>query len=351
MAVNFLAQAQLRYPGNADVSENINALGESISKSLKEGRNRNKLLRVSEAVQKNNLEGGVQAALAEGDVDLALKIGTLAATKDRAGQTDDLKELAAQNRVRAEKGLPPIEPMDWIRGNKAAGATRVNVQSGERSYDQKVGGAYGDFFVEGQKAGRTASGQLLNLGMMEKLVDDPSFYSGAGAERFVLPLKQTISSLGGDANSVKDSASAMETFRSLASKSALDAMGGSLGAGFSNADRDFVINQVPNLSNTPEGNKRLIAVQRALAQRTRDIAELQREWVKRNGRLDEKFDAQLSDWAERTPLFKAEAGASPQTPQAGGARGAPPVAGARMGNDGKFYVPDPQRPGKYLRVD
>jgi hypothetical protein len=29
---------------------------------------------------------------------------------------------------------------------------------------------------------------------------------------------------------------------------------------------------------------------------------------------------------------------------------APPVEGARQASDGKFYVPDPNRPGKYLQV-
>ena len=34
----------------------------------------------------------------------------------------------------------------------------------------------------------------------------------------------------------------------------------------------------------------------------------------------------------------------------GGAGGNPPVPGARKADDGNWYVPDPKRPGKYLKV-
>jgi hypothetical protein len=43
-------------------------------------------------------------------------------------------------------------------------------------------------------------------------------------------------------------------------------------------------------------------------------------------------------------------GAGVQVPGPGRSQGGPPVAGARQAPDGKWYVPDPQRPGKYLMV-
>src|SRR5690606_34158268 len=87
-----------------------------------------------------------------------------------------------------------------------------------------------------QTAGRNAPNVIGSLNRMEALTNDPNFYSGSGSEKLVMPFKQVLASIGGDPNS----AAPMEEFRALSNKSALDGMGGSLGAGFSNADRDFV---------------------------------------------------------------------------------------------------------------
>ncbi|WP_395451211.1 hypothetical protein ACHMW7_16295 [Aminobacter sp. UC22_36] len=85
-------------------------------------------------------------------------------------------------------------------------------------------------------------------------------------------------------------------------------MGGSLGSGFSNADRDFVTDQVPTLSNTPEGNRALIEVQKKIAQRKIQIAKLARDYAKTNeGRIDAGFDEALAGWSEQNPLFPTKA--------------------------------------------
>ena len=84
-------------------------------------------------------------------------------------------------------------------------------------------------------------------------------------------------------------------------------MGGSLGTGFSNADRDFVVGQVPNLQNTPRGNKAVIAINRKMQERKIEIARMARDYEVQNGRLDAGFMQQLSQWAEAHPLFKGEA--------------------------------------------
>lgn len=211
---------------------------------------------------------------------------------------------------------------DYKTGLKRAGATNVNtvVNPGEKEFDKKVGGDYGETFVGLQKAGRNAVGTMATLDTMENLTKDPSFYSGPGAERFALPLKQIISRLGGDPNS----AASMETFRALSSKSVMDAMGGSLGAGVSNADRDFILSQVASLGNTPEGNRDLIGIHRKVARRAQEVAELSRNYAKKNGgRIDAGFDAVLAQWAEANPLFKDRATAKPSAPKPAASGAAP----------------------------
>jgi hypothetical protein len=272
------------------------------------GDDRMKRAARQQAMQALQSGGDPRGALAQligaGDYAGAQVLGAL-------GKTDLTDEIKEYNLSKSQGFKGSFT--DWKTGLKLAGAARTNVNTnvntGEKAYDTKVGGDYGDTFVGLQKAGRNAVGQLGTLDQMEKLIEDPNFYSGVGAEKFALPLKQAVARFGGDPNA----AASMETFRALSNKSVLDSMGGSLGTGFSNADRDFVVGQTQNLGNTPEGNKQLIQIQRQVVKRTQQIAGFARDYAAKNGRIDAGFDAALSQWAEKNPLFPRGAGAS--TPQ------------------------------------
>jgi hypothetical protein len=254
--------------------------------------------------------GDTRGALAKligvGDAQTAATIAQLG----KADMTDEIKEY---NLSKAQGFTGSFT--DWKTSLKKAGATNVktSVSMGENEYQKKLGAADADAFVGYQKAGRGATSALTSLDVLERASQDPNFYSGAGAERFALPLKQVSAAFGGDPNA----AASMETFRAVSSKNALDSMGGSLGAGFSNADRDFVLNQVPTLGNTPEGNKQLIDVNRKIERRKIDVAKLARDYAsKNNGRLDAGFEGVLANYADKNPLFKGNAAPAP----AGGSR-------------------------------
>jgi hypothetical protein len=245
-----------------------------------------------------------------GDWQGGLGLAQLAATAGKTDVTDEIKEYRLDMAQRKAAGQPEMNFGDWKTALKRAGAIRVNtvVNSGEKSYDTALGKEYADNFIGMQKAGRAAVGEMATLDTLDNLTKDPNFYSGAGAERFALPLKQIITKLGGDPNG----AASMETFRALSNKSVLDTMGGSLGTGFSNADRDFVVGQVANLGNTPEGNRALIGVARKVASRKQEIAKLARDYAAKNGgRVDAGFDQELADFASKNPLFP-QAGGAPQ---------------------------------------
>lgn len=180
--------------------------------------------------------------------------------------------------------------------------TTISMPPGESAYDKALGEGNAKRALEFQDGAVKGTRALTTLGMMEQAVKDPSFYSGTLAENAVLPLKRAAASLGIDPNGV----TSMETFNALSKQAALDVMGGSLGTGFSNADRDFVISQVPNLGNSPEGNAQLISVQKALAQRQIEISQLAEMYAKENGgRLDGGFYQFIAQWAEENPLFVA----------------------------------------------
>lgn len=181
--------------------------------------------------------------------------------------------------------------------------TNVNVNNKtEGEYDKTLAKAQAERFMALQTDAQKAQGALTAFDAMEGLMSQPGFYSGAFGDQ-VANAKRLGASMGFDAEGIEG----METFNALSKQAALDVMGGSLGTGFSNADRDFVTDQVPKLGNTPEGNKRLIGVQRKLAKRKQEIAQLAREYASQNGgRLDYGFDDFLRKWAEQNPVFGPE---------------------------------------------
>lgn len=262
----------------------------------------------------------------------------------------------ASNVVYRGEGARPMNPQErqyWgigaddnrpyvMDGGKprALGGQNISVNmSGEKAYDSAVGGGYGKRFLGLQDEAQGAQKALNTLQVMEGAMSDPGFYSGVGSGS-VMQLKRAAQALGMNADGVDS----IETFNAMSKQSALDSMGGSLGTGFSNADRDFVIDQVPNLANTPEGNQALVGIQRSIAQRKIDIANLARDYAANNGgRIDSGFDGYLAKWAEQNPLFPKNGGGNgrgaglPNGPQRQRARN--PQTGETVEWDGSQWVP------------
>lgn len=215
------------------------------------------------------------------------------------------------------------------------GGVTVNTGDGSsafrKKFDELQATRYNDIQTEGEAAQRA----LNSFSAMEKALDDPAFYSGAGGET-VLGLKRLGAAMGINPEGI----TSMESFNALSKQAALDIMGGSLGTGFSNADRDFVIEQVANLGNTPQGNKAIIGIQRKIAERKGEIAALATKYVQDKGQLDEGFDTVVREYAETNPLFDEQTG---EPPSPG------PVPGAV--EDGyRFKGGDPSDPNNWEKV-
>lgn len=204
---------------------------------------------------------------------------------------------------------------DYQKELRQAGA--LNLPSNEKSYDQTLGKANAEYFVETQKGGRDAQGQLTTLKRMQSLLNDPNFYSGWNGGRATAFKKMAVS-LG-----IKDAETAApnELFDKLSKQAVLDKAGGSFGTGFSNGDRDYIDATTANIENTPEGNRRIIDMGLKIAERKVEISRMAREYAKKNGgRLDSGFDDELQAYAEKNPLFTQTAPAAQkqsQAPQSG----------------------------------
>lgn len=186
--------------------------------------------------------------------------------------------------------------------------TNNNTIGGEKAYDQEQGKAYAKLFGDLQDSGRSAPSTIGTLRMMRRLTESPDFYSGAGGEK-ATQFKKALVAIG-----VKDADAAApnELFQKLSNRTILDMSGGSLGNGFSNADRDFIQATTANIGNTPEGNRRILDMAEKVETRKAEIAKRAREYAKgHNGRIDAGFDDELAAWAEKNPAFKDEIAATP----------------------------------------
>ena len=263
-----------------------------------------------------------------------------------AGKPDETFTLIPETE-RASLGLPAGSYQRDSKGKvSAVNPTGTTINMGaEKAQDAVVGKGYGELQLDMATKGRNAGSTLNTLSLMEQAMKMPGFYSGFGGES-AKRANQILGALG-----VKDAraASPAEVFDALSNKVVLDGLGGSLGPGISNTDRDYIARTAPTLAQSEQGNRDLIGVARSLAQRQQAVSKLARDYAAKNGnRLDAGFDQALDEFATQNPLFPqaraGEAASAPKEPP----QGAP--QGARQAPDGFWYAPDPSRPGKYLKV-
>lgn len=107
---------------------------------------------------------------------------------------------------------------------------------------------------------------------------------------------------------VGDVAGMSQAYSAIVNKLAQSAIGGEGGfptQGFSNADRDFVVKQVANISNDPFGNRVLLQSARAVADRTAAKADAMTEYLASGGKNVAQFERDWNARMRETPLFPA----------------------------------------------
>ena len=199
---------------------------------------------------------------------------------------DKLYNLAADGKVTAIGGSAPV--------------TNINTPGAESEWEKGMGKFGVETFTNIQNEASSAQDLLANTVVLENLMADPSFSSGALAEQ-KMSYAKIIEALGGDAADV----GTLEAFRAVTSKLILDSMGGSLGAGFSEGDRKFVEGMGAQLSTSKQGNKMIIDLNRKIASRKLEIASFADKYVRENGRIDKSFMGALREWSKQNPLFEA----------------------------------------------
>jgi hypothetical protein len=188
--------------------------------------------------------------------------------------------------------LPQDQAIQWAKSG-----TTVNVGGDADDFSKALMKEQAKRYETYQDAAGSARSVMENLDIMSSIVSQDDFYSGFGAET-LNKAKRAAIAFGADPEGVKNA----ETFIKIAKDSALQAMGGSLGVGFSNADREFVEAMVPNIANTVEGNKLIIETQKRIQNRKIELAMFAEQYAANNGNLS-GFTAAVKDWAAENPLF------------------------------------------------
>jgi hypothetical protein len=223
-------------------------------------------------------------------------------TKIVADYSDRTKEPEAYRLYK--QGLKdPAFAAEQERKRKEELAAKDPKIKAESEYSKERAKSHAKQADEIEKEGIQAGVELGNLKVMDSLTDDPKFYSGEAAG-LVTRLKRAAASMGlAGANE----ATPNELFAKIANKNLIDAQPeGKLGAGFSNADREFVKDSNANPNLTREGNKAIIRMNIKLAERKREIAKRARAYEKQHGKIDSDFYAELSDWGEANPVFSPD---------------------------------------------
>jgi hypothetical protein len=147
----------------------------------------------------------------------------------------------------------------------AAGRPSVNVNQGyEKAFDKQLAELDAKRLGELTTKADSARNLLQTINRMEKM--NPDVYSGGGASARMA----TVNLLQGMGINVGDpkKLAMSQAFDSDASKLVLDSLGGSLGAGTSNADVSFIQKTVPQLAHSKEARQQMFNWMRDKALRT-----------------------------------------------------------------------------------
>lgn len=179
----------------------------------------------------------------------------------------------------------------------------------EKANDIEVAKAVGKDFAAIQDGGMKAQARINKLDRMEQLIK--------GIETGTLrpALAETYNIAESFGIHLDPRLGDQQAFEALSNELALNARntaeGGGMPGAMSDADRKYLKNTVPGLSQSPEGNQKLIDIHRKIAKREVEIAKESREYLRKNKGLDVGLYDHLQQYAESHPLFPQEKESGP----------------------------------------
>lgn len=177
--------------------------------------------------------------------------------------------------------------------DKTTATTKIEnkMPEGEKAFDVELGKLDAKAVQDARQTRNTA---IESINALNKLAsyDDKSLISGSYATGRV-GAANLLKTLGlaseKDANSLAQS----QAFTADAGRVALQAMGGKLGAGFSNDDRKFILDLFPRLETDPAARRQLIQYMQGVNQRIADEATNLETFARKNKGLTNKTTGEI----------------------------------------------------------
>jgi hypothetical protein len=216
--------------------------------------------------------------------------------------------------VPTRSGAPAMMTGAQFLGGQGGGAGGGGAQSqgfgvgqapSEAAYENDLAKASATQYTGIQTAGVNAAKQIQTYGRIKNLLAgvDGGRLSPAGVE-----IASAANSLG---IKIDPNLGNKQAAQALMNQIVLDANGGSLGPGVSNADVAFLAKAGPNLMQSADGRQKVLDFAVARAQRTQKVAQFARQWQSKGGRLD-KPDRNGKTFYD---YMDAYAGANPLLPE------------------------------------
>lgn len=239
------------------------------------------------------------------------------------GQPQRTPNFVTLGNGRAAKSFDVSDPAQLATARQLAGTgwtevktppASVNVNmpdaKGDVKYMEEMGKLMAEDFGKIQAGGATSQQSLQKFDRLGGLLEGINTGAFKGT---TTQLKSIAKSAGVDLDSlgVRDDVAPAQAAKAIANEIALQLRNPSGGAGMpgamSDSDREFLMQMVPGLETTPEGNKLLVDYWRRVNRRGIDVARMARDYVKKNdGKFDYGFYDVLNDYAEKNPLFAKE---------------------------------------------
>lgn len=238
----------------------------------------------------------------------ALAVQQLGNYTKAEGPTDDIKEFNAENAMRAKRGEAPMSSLgEWIRGNKAAGANKINIdasQKGENKFEEKAGALQAERLDKIIQGGNEAKSMVSDL---QSLRDIGTRITTGKTAEMTASLGPYAEALGVKIDGLDD----LQAFKAITSRLAPQMRVPGSGATSDFEMRTF-LEGLPSLGKTPGGNELISKTLEAMAEHKIKAAEIASQAI--NGEIKRKdADKMLRELPDPLALWKQSRGTEMKT--------------------------------------